>query len=86
MLGCQMSFAIRNRHAAHQPAHRNILSDAGHMLAVTPDSMAKRRARRRIDDGGTPNPLYELEGRTAHRTSELSTLATRTAGKGDALL
>lgn len=40
------------------------------MLAVTPDSMAKRRAQRRIEDGGAPNPLYELEGRTAYRSSD----------------
>lgn len=46
------------------------LPDAGHMLAVTPDSVAKRRAQCRVEGGGTPNPLYELEGRTAHRSSD----------------
>lgn len=29
------------------------------MLASTPESQ-KRRSRRRMEDGGTPNPLYEL--------------------------
>lgn len=34
--------------------------DAGHMVASTPESQ-KRRHRRRVEDGGTPNPLYELD-------------------------